>query len=126
MPITKSVGLNGANLKRDVLHVQSLLNYWRQQNGQRPIGCDGIVGPITIAAIKHFQSVKTGIVDGRVDPQGPSMKALEAEFDSYATTLKALTTLALALSYQPGLEAPALNDRELVSMLQTIRPVKLA
>jgi peptidoglycan hydrolase-like protein with peptidoglycan-binding domain len=122
MPISQSVGRGGGNVKKDVRFVQALLSFWRQENGRTVIAVDGLVGPITIAAIEDFQRAKTGIVDGRVDPRGPSLKALEDEFASYTRMLKALSVLSLVLSYDPELEAPALNDRELAAMLRSVSP----
>jgi peptidoglycan hydrolase-like protein with peptidoglycan-binding domain len=52
---------------------------------------DGIVGPLTNAAIRQFQQAETGVVDGRVDVNGLSIKTLEylhvARIDSQAYTL---------------------------------------
>jgi peptidoglycan hydrolase-like protein with peptidoglycan-binding domain len=120
MPISKSVGKGGNNIKKDVRYVQALLNYWRQQNGRPEIKVDGLIGPKTIGAIEDFQRIKTGIVDGRVDPNGPSIKALEAAFESYTRQVKAYSVLALVLSYDPALEQPMLNDRTMRTMLQSV------
>jgi len=122
MPISNSVGQGGVNVKKDVRYVQVLLNYWRQDNGRPEIATDGLVGPITIAAIVDFQQTVTGIVDGRVDPQGPSLKALEAAFESYLRMVEALSVLSLALSYDPRLEIPVLNDGVLAAMLRPVPP----
>jgi peptidoglycan hydrolase-like protein with peptidoglycan-binding domain len=122
MTISKSVGQGGVNVKKDVRYVQALLNFWRQENGWPEIAADGLVGPITIAAIKDFQRAKTGIVDGRVDPKGPSLKALEDEFASYTRMLKALSVLSLVLSYEPEFGTPALNDRGLAVILRSVGP----
>jgi peptidoglycan hydrolase-like protein with peptidoglycan-binding domain len=72
-----SVGEGGTNCRRDVKYVQFLLCDWRYCNEGIGIDVDGIVGPITKAAIKEFQTKHTGIVDGRVDPTGPAIQALE-------------------------------------------------
>ncbi len=119
MSISKSVGKGGGNEKKDVRYVQVLLNFSRQNNGKPKITVDGLVGPITIAAIEDFQRVKTGIVDGRIDPLGPSLKALESEFESYTRLVKSLSVLSLVLSYDPNLELPMLNDRGLAMMLRS-------
>jgi hypothetical protein len=122
MPISKAVGRGGSNIKKDVRYVQALLNFWRQDNGRVQIKVDGLVGPQTIGAIEDFQRAKTGIVDGRVDPNGPSIKALEAAIESYARQLKAYSVLALVLSWDPRLEYPVLNSSLMQSMLPSILP----
>lgn len=72
-----SVGRNGQNNKEDVKTVQRLLN---QQNltPLRSLRVDGVAGPATIDTIKHFQSVRVGMKnpDGRVDPNGKTIKKL--------------------------------------------------
>jgi len=75
--ITASVGSSGTNRKDDVALVQFCLNDWRRRNGCRPIAEDGLVGPETTGAIRDFQGAVTHLVDGRVDPAGPTMAALE-------------------------------------------------
>jgi peptidoglycan hydrolase-like protein with peptidoglycan-binding domain len=65
------------NRSKDVKYVQFLLCDWRYCGRGVGIVVDGIAGPKTKAAIREFQSKHTGIVDGRVDPTSPSIKALE-------------------------------------------------
>ena len=70
--ISKSVGENGTNFKNDVTTVQELLNgVSPEKGGPSPkLDVDGLVGPKTIGAIKHFQKVacEFKFPDGRVDP----------------------------------------------------------
>jgi peptidoglycan hydrolase-like protein with peptidoglycan-binding domain len=61
----------------DVKYVQMLLSDWLLVRDQAPLAVDGKCGPLTDGAIRQFQSAETGIVDGRVDPGGPSIKRLE-------------------------------------------------
>jgi len=90
--ISASVGLSGINRKDDSIAVQELLNRVPpDQGGPVPLlGVDGLPWQKTIAAIKHFQKVR-GILkvpDGRVDPNGPTLKALnEIEDDQLAERL---------------------------------------
>jgi peptidoglycan hydrolase-like protein with peptidoglycan-binding domain len=77
MLITAAVGSSGSNRRDDVALVQFLLNDWRERNGRRAIAQDGQIGPETIGAIRDFQSTLTHVVDGRVDPAGRAMSALE-------------------------------------------------
>ncbi len=76
MPIHASVGLNAANIRGDVILVQILLNDWRVRNSVAPIEVDGLVGPETIGAITAFQKKFMAISDGRVDPNGPTLRKL--------------------------------------------------
>src|SRR3569623_1279798 len=76
--ISASVGSGGANKSRDTRTVQALLNGIGPLEGGPPemLAVDGIVGPKTLAAIRNFQTTLGGLVDGRVDPAGPTIKAL--------------------------------------------------
>jgi putative peptidoglycan binding protein len=74
--ISASVGLGGRNLAGDTFTVQQLLNRARQRDGLPPIAVDGRVGPETIGAIRAFQQSRLGFSDGRVDPNGPTIAAL--------------------------------------------------
>ena len=75
--IHASVGRGGVNRFVDVRVVQELLNKHRRPPMQ-PLTLDGIVGPKTIAAIEAFQRrvLSTIQPDGRVDPDGPTLRAL--------------------------------------------------
>ena len=80
MPIQASGGKSGRNQPTDVQTVQQLLN--QQKNPAYTFGAvtvDGKSGPQTIAAIKSFQRqvVKLSSPDGRVDPGGKTITALE-------------------------------------------------
>jgi hypothetical protein len=75
-----SVGLNGRNIQSDVNAVRSRL----RQLGF-VVGEDGPCGPQLIKAIQLFQAIKEGLdvirhtrVDGRVDPNGQTLKWLNA------------------------------------------------
>ncbi|MHB8891824.1 MAG: peptidoglycan-binding domain-containing protein [Candidatus Limnocylindrales bacterium] len=77
--IEGSVGQNGDNLARDVRVVQQLLN--RQDLAPLArIGEDGRVGSATIEAIRHFQTRYLGMTspDGRVDPEGRTIRKLSS------------------------------------------------
>ena len=76
--ITRPVGGPIPNPNRDeVLLVQRLLNQHRPPP-LCPIAVDGLVGPETGGAIWEFQQrvVKSIRADGRVDPGGPTFRAL--------------------------------------------------
>lgn len=82
--IGKSVGAGGANKLEDVRVVQYLLNCVPVGSGgpQKELVIDGIAGPLTRSAINGFQSKKLGFCDGRVDPGGRTITALQV-FDPY-------------------------------------------
>lgn len=76
--ITASVGLGGQNRKPDVLTIQSALNDIEPSDGgpSPKLSVDGIVGPLTNKAIAGFQRRAISFVDSRVDPNGPTIKAI--------------------------------------------------
>jgi peptidoglycan hydrolase-like protein with peptidoglycan-binding domain len=82
--ISASVGANGTNRKDDSMTVQDLLNQVPvDQGGPDPLlAVDGLPWQKTIAAIKQFQKVQVNLKfpDGRVDPNGPTLAALN-KFD---------------------------------------------
>lgn len=75
--LSGSVGEGGANHRSDVRLVQRLLNQ-HSLPPLRKLKVDGIAGPNTVDAIRHFQSVRVGMrnPDGRVDPAGRTMRSL--------------------------------------------------
>ena len=80
MPIQSSVGVNGRNQSADVRKVQDLLN--RQGSTRYSYGriaVDGICGSQTTGAISNYQRNVVGFSspDGRVDPGGQTITALE-------------------------------------------------
>lgn len=80
--IMQSVGRGGANRPNDVRAIQQLLNQGlRRIPSFRPLAVDGMVGPKTIAAIEMFQRqvMRWGRADGRVDPRGQTLQALNQQ-----------------------------------------------
>jgi hypothetical protein len=75
--LTKPVSQALQNAPGDARYVQFLLNDWRREKGLATLAEDGIVGPLTNTAIRDFQKAETGIVDGRVDVNGPTIRMLE-------------------------------------------------
>lgn len=78
--ISGSVGQGGKNFpKQDVMTVQYLLNCVpTSKGGPSPeLVVDGIIGPKTLAAIKKFQTAQFGWADGKVDPGGKTLSALQ-------------------------------------------------
>ena len=80
MAIGTSVGKGGVNELADVLVVQHLLNGWLAATRQELVPTTGVCGPLTIDAIKAFQSQVLGAAnpDGRIDPGGRTWQKLAA------------------------------------------------
>jgi hypothetical protein len=77
------VGRGGRNSPAaEVLTIQYLLNCVPAHRGgpQPELVMDGICGPKTIRAIETFQTRNVGFADGRVDPGGRTLQALQ-QFD---------------------------------------------
>ncbi len=75
--IENSVGQQGANHANDVVIIQSALNVCRAKSGQKWIAIDGRVGQETVGAITTFQRQERLQSDGRVDPNGPTVRQLK-------------------------------------------------
>lgn len=78
LPISGSVGLNGSNAAKDVATIRALLNVYRRAQAIASLlmsttGDDSLAG-----AIKAFQKdhLKLSTIDGRIDPNGKTHKAL--------------------------------------------------
>ncbi|NBC33992.1 MAG: hypothetical protein GVY13_15060 [Alphaproteobacteria bacterium] len=79
MTIGQSVGRGGVNARRDVSTIQALLNANIQKIQPRNrLTVNGQCGASTIAAIEAFQRQVVGMnsPDGRVDPNGGTLKKL--------------------------------------------------
>jgi Putative peptidoglycan binding domain len=77
--IKASVGAGGINAHNDVLTVQQLLNgVAPDDSGPLPLLAeDGIIGPLTNGAIRKFQQGQhLQVIDGRIDPNGPTLQRL--------------------------------------------------
>jgi hypothetical protein len=76
--ISGSVGRGGRNIMDDVKAIQAALNAQDVSDGGPivKLAVDGLVGPRTIAAIEKYQTRQLGWADGRVDPDGPTIHAL--------------------------------------------------
>jgi len=100
-----SVGAGGRNVKADVQYVQFLLSDVLAQGNGKGLAIDGIVGPKTQAAINKFQQTTMGFADGRVDPDGPTIKRLQAlHFNALVVGIRNigyLTNLARTLERSP-------------------------
>jgi len=106
--IAQPVGRSAINLRQDVAVVQTLINdNLRKLSNVKPLKIDGIAGPKTLAAIEIFQKqvVKLARPDLRVDPGGPTWKALlqvgceppEENFPYDASTFQLISQLAIPI-----------------------------
>src|SRR5262245_9293488 len=103
--ISASVGQGGVNRRDDVQSIQTMLNQVpAADGGPRPrLAVDRIVGPLTIAAIRSFQTRHLGWADGRVDPGGPTIARLRG----FGAALGAGGTNALAAPGKKHRHAPS-------------------
>jgi hypothetical protein len=90
--IAGPVGDGGLNKRSDVWSVQTMLIKVRKAQGERSIQLDGAIGPETIGAIRTFQTQQFGWQDpdGRVDPNGITLKHLNLLTDSNGSTFTLL------------------------------------
>ncbi|WP_243373376.1 peptidoglycan-binding domain-containing protein [Geotalea sp. SG265] len=70
--LSDSVGINGANLKQDVMRVQRIL----KTAGFDPGPDDGACGDQTVSAIKGFQSSFMDDPDGFIPTEGLTWRKL--------------------------------------------------
>jgi putative chitinase len=91
MCLVGSVGVAGRNARDDVKTIQILLN---MNLGKliplAPLGVDGRIGSNTNAAIAEFQRRVVGQAkpDGRIDPRGATLRALQEGIDPLFTREK--------------------------------------
>ena len=75
-----AVGRGGVNRSTDVRAIQQLLNIRRSAWSSRPLRVDGMCGTQTLRAIAEAQHRLVGRPrsDGRIDPNGPTLRLLNA------------------------------------------------
>ncbi len=91
--ISASVGLKGINHSIDVTFIQKLLNAQKIPGETIPLKVDGKIGQKTISRIKVFQKKILHMIkpDGRIDPNGRTIKKLLASSISRPNTKSANT-----------------------------------
>jgi peptidoglycan hydrolase-like protein with peptidoglycan-binding domain len=102
--IEGSVGYSGRNMAAHVMTVQYLLNCVPANRGGpgTELAVDGIVGPMTLGAIRRFQTFNFGRADGRVDPNGKTLHALQS-FDPYPNqTVQTAGVFKMPMPPAPG------------------------
>jgi peptidoglycan hydrolase-like protein with peptidoglycan-binding domain len=117
--LTRPVSQALQNVPGDVRYVQFLLNDWRRNKNLKTLVEDGIAGPLTSAAIREFQKAETGIVDGRIDVNGPAIRRLEylhilrIANQVYVPTLEHYTILSMIPPALGPVTIPRLANRYL-------------
>lgn len=104
--INASVGVGGTNAHKDVLTIQQLLNgVAPDDSGPQPLLAeDGFIGPLTNGAIRKFQQgQQLQVVDGRIDPNGPTLRRLN---EVSTPGQRAVAQLRAVL----GVEVPAVRN----------------
>ncbi len=76
--ISGSVGTGGMNKQPDVRIIQAALNDIPADEGgaTTPLKVDGIAGTLTRATISRYQTMNVTIIDGRIDPNGPTIRSM--------------------------------------------------
>ena len=106
-----SVGEGGKNATGDVLFVQFLIVDWLVRSGHPDISIDGLCGPRTKEAILSFQKQFTTVSDGRADPKGPTIKALQSQYLKGLVSGKSYL-FAASLPVQRRLSADAMIEMQ--------------
>jgi hypothetical protein len=81
---------------------------------------------LTLSAIQDFQSSQLGSADGLIEPGKKTIAELEAQVSDFFPEIKAVTTLATVIFFEPAQvepqpeDDPAINDAELQSFIQAI------
>lgn len=110
--IAKSVGKNGANVAADVKAVAALLNRAAAAAGRPAVRTDGVMDAAFIAAVEVFQlgTMKLTAPDGRIDPGGRTLAALDGAAAPAPASAPAATPAPAAASgptitYSSGIPA---------------------
>lgn len=123
-----SVGRGGVNGSGDVKYIQALLSSWLATQKQGPLAVDGICGRLTQTAIDDFQRLSSR-ADGRIDPQGPTLRELELAHGSHLVAqvknLSYLATSGQRLSREPPvfIDSSAMFWRYLDTLRQSFGPL---
>ena len=139
--IEKSVGVGGTNLPIDVIKIQNLLNNGAPYAGlDTPLAVTGLVDAALTDAVKRFQAahpnLKMSNPDGRVDPNGKTLAALNSTAASSSpyvnylpsnfssTSLANVDSATFVSLFSKQYPSPALStstQQSLASLLETIQ-----
>ncbi|WP_166301438.1 peptidoglycan-binding protein [Bradyrhizobium sp. 2S1] len=131
--VGRSVGQGGANVRNDVLTIQQALNaVGTSQGGPTPrLATDGLMGPLTRAAIGRFQKQNISFVDFRIDPNGPTIQALNRILRASLPILASGSSRSLAPRSGVGQVAPpaptfTVTDEMMEQMFDDTLPISRA
>lgn len=93
--ISASVGRDGKNRFVDVRVIQNLINH-HLPPALDPLKADGLCGPRTVKAIKEVERlyIRQSPPDGRLDPHGPTLRALNTAAPARRRNTAAVTPTA--------------------------------
>ncbi|WP_394889588.1 peptidoglycan-binding protein [Mesorhizobium sp. AaZ16] len=131
--VGRSVGQGGANVSNDVLTIQQALNAVdTSQGGPTPrLATDGLIGPLTRAAIGRFQKQNISFVDFRIDPNGPTIQALNRVLGASPQILASGSSRSLAPGSGVGQTVPPaptfnVTDEMMERVFKEILPISRA
>jgi hypothetical protein len=128
--VGRSVGQGGANVRNDVLTIQQALNaVGTSRGGPTPrLATDGVIGPLTRAAIGRFQKQNISLVDFRIDPNGPTIQALNRVLGASSPIVASGSSRSLAPRTGVGQAAPpaptfTVTDEMMERVFKDILPI---
>src|SRR5262245_14607881 len=131
--VGRSVGQGGVNVRDDVLTIQQALNAVdTDRGGPTPrLATDGLVGPLTRAAIGRFQKQNISFVDFRIDPNGPTIQALNRVLGASSPILASGSSRSLAPRSGVGQAAPpaptfSVTDEMMELVFKDVLPISKA
>jgi hypothetical protein len=115
--ISASVGQGGINHPQDTKEIQRLIGDLQVAAGVVPLNADGVVGPLTIAAILAFQEQNPDLPrDARIDPGGPTLTRLDEVCGNLYATIAQVQGFPILIAPTPPGTPP-----EVVALLDSIR-----
>jgi hypothetical protein len=122
--LTRSVGIGGINLRPDVLQIQAALNAIDPTDGGPvpKLAVDGICGRLTVGAIGKFQRGVLTRIDSRIDPDGPTLKALNTRLVSSVSGSR--VSLAFSVSAAFSVTAAPPPDPFVQSVLDQVDVIR--
>jgi ABC-type multidrug transport system fused ATPase/permease subunit len=128
-----SVGQGGLNRRDDALAIQGLLGDLLIAQGSSPLKIDGIVGPRTNKAILDYQRTTSGLPhDGRIDPNGPTLKQLDVECANLYASIAFTQTWSVINQFQAAYQFHQLPQNanrimmEIRSLATGLKPAAMA
>jgi hypothetical protein len=125
-PMSDPVGPDDANTPGDVAYAQLLLNDWRGRNGFELIGVDGQFDSVG-SAITDFQEAVGFEADGRLEPGGGVIRALETDHFAGASqgtdNSEALAEVGeITVPDEPELLEESVDDDDFIEEMAVLDP----